>query len=208
MPKKRPNSLTLHQSILYIAKSNSPATVGELVKFIQLKHPLPEDEIIEHILDLQSQGKLALHERRSSTSSTMKGYLLSAQARWYWTIAALTLTTAALVFTIPENAYPLVYARYLLGSTFVLWLPGYSFIRALFPTKVPIPTGTKELDNVERVALSLVTSLALVSITGLLLNYTPWGITLTPITLSLLTLTMTFATVAILRDLKSRVLAQ
>jgi len=43
-------------------------------------------------------------------------------------------------------------------------------------------------------------SLALTPIIGLLLNYTPWGIRLTPVTLSLLALTITLATAALLRE--------
>ena len=101
-----------------------------------------------------------------------------------------------LVFTIPENAFPLVYARYILGSIFVLWLPGYALIKALFPEK--------ELENIERIALSIGMSIALVPIIGLLLNYTPWGIRLTPITISLLALTLTFATAAIIREHKTK----
>jgi len=75
--------------------------------------------------------------------------------------------TAISVFTIPENGYPLVYLRYILGSIFILLLPGFNLIKALFPTR--------EIDNVERTALSLGMSLALVPLVGLLLNYTPWG---------------------------------
>jgi uncharacterized membrane protein len=43
-------------------------------------------------------------------------------------------------------------------------------------------------------------SIALVPIIGLLLNYTPWGIRLTPIVLSLTALTIIFATAAIVRE--------
>jgi uncharacterized membrane protein len=43
-------------------------------------------------------------------------------------------------------------------------------------------------------------SIALVPIIGLLLNYTPWGIRLTPIILSLLALTIVFATAAVIRE--------
>ena len=200
MRKKRPNSSTLDKSIIRIAKNENPATVEKLVKLVQLKRFLAEEEIAEQILKLQSQGELTLHERRSSPPLTIKGYILSSQASWYWIIMALALATTILVFTVAENSYPIVYARYLLGSVFVLWLPGYSFIKALFPTKVPIPTGTKELDNIERIALSLGLSLALVIITGLLLNYTPWGIRVTPITLSLLALTTILATIALIRE--------
>jgi len=43
-------------------------------------------------------------------------------------------------------------------------------------------------------------SIALVPIIGLLLYYTPWGISVTPIVLSLLALTIVFATAAIIRE--------
>jgi len=82
----------------------------------------------------------------------------------------------------------------------VLFLPRSTSIKAPCPTQVPIKTSTENPDNIERIALSLGMSLALVPIIGLLLNYTPWGITLTPITLSLLALTTVFATAAILRE--------
>ena len=82
----------------------------------------------------------------------------------------------------------------------MLFLPRSTSIKAPCPTQVPIKTSTENPDNIERIALSLGMSLALVPIIGLLLNYTPWGITLTPITLSLLALTTVFATAAILRE--------
>jgi uncharacterized membrane protein len=50
-------------------------------------------------------------------------------------------------------------------------------------------------------------SLALVPIVGLLLNYTPWGIRQTPIVLSLLTLTVIFATTGILREHQAKTAA-
>ena len=196
----RENPLTLEKSIIHIVKNENPATVEELIKIVQRKHPLPQEEILEHVLNLQSQGKLNLEEKPPPPPPTMMGYFLSPQAYWYWITITLATATLIAVFAIPENAFPAVYARYILGAIFVLWLPGYSFIKALFPTEAPIPTRTKELDNIERVALSIGISLALVPITGLLLNYTPWGITLAPITLSLLALTLTFATTAIIRE--------
>jgi len=61
-------------------------------------------------------------------------------------------------------------------------------------------TSGQNLDIIERVVLSLAMSLALVPIVGLLLNYTPWGIRLTPITLSLAALTFAFSTAAIIRE--------
>lgn len=127
-------------------------------------------------------------------------YIFSSNARWYWATIALAVATTIAVFTIPEDAYPIVYARSILGAIFVLWLPGYTFIKAIFSAHVPIKTSTENFDNIERIALSLGMSLAFTPIVGLILNYTPWGIRLAPITLSLLALTTVFATVAIFRE--------
>ena len=101
-----------------------------------------------------------------------------------------------MVFVVPEDAFPVVYVRYVLGSVFVLFLPGYSLIRALF--------GRRELDDIERFALSIGLSLALVPMAGLLLNYTPWGIRTAPVTFCLLALTLVFASAAVVRDYGAR----
>lgn len=60
----------------------------------------------------------------------------------------------------------------------VLFLPGYTLIAALFPKK-------NDLDGIERLALSFGLSIAVVPLIGLGLNYTPWGIRLTPVVISL-----------------------
>ena len=191
MPKKQPEK-TMDQYILDVVRKNNPETVKDLVKLVQLNHPVPEKEILERVIHLQNEGKIALQNHQPLGTPLLRSYVFSTRANWYWTIMAVAVTTAAIVFTVPEDAIPIVYARYFLGSIFVLFLPGYTFIKALFPTK--------ELDNIERVALSMGMSLALVPITGLILNYTPWGIGITPVTLSLLALTTIFATAAVIRE--------
>jgi len=179
----------LNQQIINVIKKEKPETVKQLIKLIQQEHQAPEQEIMQHIFQLQSQGKLIFKENPTSPPKT--SYLFSTKVSWYWITIALALTTTIAVFTIPEKAVPIVYARYVLGSVFVLYLPGYSLIKALFPTK--------ELDRIEQIALSIGMSLALVPITVLLLNYTPWGIRTTPVTLSLLALTTALATAALIR---------
>lgn len=67
--------------------------------------------------------------------------------------------------------------RIVLGLPFVLFFPGYTLIAALFPKK-------NDLDGIERVALSIGLSIAVVPLIGLILNYTPWGIRLAPIAIS------------------------
>jgi hypothetical protein len=190
----------LDQTIVQVIKEDKPQTVKQLVSLVKERLPIPEQEILETVLRLQSEGKISLAKQQPPVSPNLVVYMKTEQALWYWLTMAIAIATAAVVFTIPEDLYPWVFVRYVLGIIFVLWLPGYSFIKALFPTQVPIKLPTESLDTIERIALSLGMSLALVPIAGLLLNYTPWGIRLTPIVLSLLTLTMVFSTAAIIRE--------
>ncbi len=70
-----------------------------------------------------------------------------------------------------------------MGLPFVLFFPGYTLICALFP-------GKRDLDGIERTALSIGLSLAVVPLIGLALNYTPFGIRLHPTVVSLFLFTL------------------
>ncbi|MFC1932400.1 DUF1616 domain-containing protein [Chloroflexota bacterium] len=74
--------------------------------------------------------------------------------------------------------FPSTTLQIVLGLPFVIFLPGYVLIAALFPKK-------DSLDGIERVGLSFVTSIAVTSLLGLLLNFTPWGIRVYPMLVSL-----------------------
>lgn len=199
MKKRQPETTKMQHLILQVLNEERPENVEALVELVQQRVLLPKEKVIEHILDLQSEGKIKLTETVVPTPS-IRPYLRSGNAYWYWATIFLAVATTIAVFTVPEDAYPITYARHVFGAVFVLWMPGYTFIKALFPRKLPIQTSSSELDKVERIALSIGMSLALVPLVGLLLNYTPWGIRLTPITLSLLALTLTLATAAVFRE--------
>jgi uncharacterized membrane protein len=122
------------------------------------------------------------------------------KAVWYWLTIAAGAIAAALVFTVPESVYPWIYVRNFLGVIFVLFLPGFAFVKALFPISMPIKMPTESLESIERIALSLGMSLAIVAIVGLVLYYTPFGLSLPAIVASLLAFTLIFATTAIYRE--------
>lgn len=67
--------------------------------------------------------------------------------------------------------------RTILGLPFILFIPGYTLIFALFPTK----KSGGGIGRVERITLSLGFSIAITSLLGLMLNFTPWQIRLEPI---------------------------
>ena len=84
-----------------------------------------------------------------------------------------TMVLLGLIILLPDSP-----ARVALGLPFVLFFPGYTLVSALYPRR-------DDLDGINRLALSLGLSLAVVPLVGLILNYTPWGIRLAPIVVSL-----------------------
>ncbi len=106
-------------------------------------------------------------------------------------LAAATLSVLTLIFTLvpPFASLPV---RIPLGLAMVLFLPGYTLIAALFPRK-------DDLDGIEQVALSFGLSIAVVPLIGLGLNYTPWGIRLVPVVISLCLFTVMMSIAAHLR---------
>jgi uncharacterized membrane protein len=89
--------------------------------------------------------------------------------------------------------------RIILGLPFILFIPGYVLIFALFP----IRKTDKGIDTIERIALSFGLSIAIVPLIGLGLNYTPWGIRLQPILLSLFIFIMGVGSIAVYRWTKT-----
>ena len=70
--------------------------------------------------------------------------------------------------------------RIIIGLPFLLFIPGYLLIVILFPMKQEF----NGINRLERIGLSFGFSIALVSVLGLLLNFTPWGIQLVSVLLS------------------------
>ena len=191
---------TLHETIIQLVKEREPSSVRELVELTKARVSVSEQKIVEAILKLQNQKSIILSRPESPAPKNLTDYLKTERATWFWVTLATALGTLVAVFVIPETTTPWVYIRYTLGSVYILWLPGYTFLRVLFPVKRSEKGNTKSLDAIERVVFSIGVSLALVPLTGLLLNYTPWGIRLTSIVLTLLALTLIFSGAALIRE--------
>lgn len=78
------------------------------------------------------------------------------------------------------------------GLIFLLFIPGYMLVGALFPRQ-------KDLDGLERLALSFGLSLAISALIGLSLNYTPYGITWLPLVITLNAFSIIMGVLAIIR---------
>jgi len=108
------------------------------------------------------------------------------------TIISLSILLIPIIYFFPESAF-----RKVIGLPFILFFPGYSLITFLFPEK-------RSLDGIERVALSFGLSIAITPLIGLALNYTPFGIRLGPILLSLASFNILFSLLAMQRRFRTR----
>lgn len=121
-------------------------------------------------------GNLKLED--SKPPNTLVEYMLRLDySLWFWTCLILVVSTLIIVYA-TEIVPLLLPLRYVLGTLFVLFLPGYALVELLYPEE-------KSVTPLERIALSIGLSLAVVPLVGLVLNFSPWGIRLTPIVSSL-----------------------
>jgi len=90
----------------------------------------------------------------------------------------LLINILVLLLIVVITLLPFDILRIILGLPFLLLFPGYALMAALFPKK-------GDLSGIERVAFSFGLSIAVTILIGLILNYTPWGISLYVILLSL-----------------------
>jgi uncharacterized membrane protein len=103
------------------------------------------------------------------------------------TVALVWLAASILAIYLPVLNESSV--RVVLALPVILFLPGYSLIAALFCKE-------DDINLIERIALSFGLSIAVVSLIGLCLNFTPWGIRLDPLVISLTLFTVAMILIA------------
>lgn len=146
---------------------------------------------------LVERGQAEVEDLPPATNSLWEYLGFWERNLWLYGSVAASLMTVLVIYALPCE-FPLVVLRWILGSVFVLFIPGYVAVETLFPRG-------RDLDGIERLALSVGLSLAFVPLIGLLLNYTPWGIRLTPIVISLAILTLGLTLVGVGRRFRMSV---
>jgi hypothetical protein len=181
----------MEPTLKILERLKAQARVDELVDSLSKETGLGADRVARELYSLREDGKLQIVE--PTVPSNLLEYMRRPYGMWVTAIFLFIFLTLFSIFVLPQSA-PYIYIRYISGSLFVLYLPGYSLIEALY-------SKADELDQLERLALSIGLSLALVPLVGLLLNYTPWGIRLTPILVSLIILTIALTLISAWRKL-------
>jgi len=182
----------IEQELIKIFESRQPETLEEAIRLASLKFSESYDSIMERILGLEREGKISFEKPITMSISSFITYLFSGRSHWFWIIFGLAIVASFVVFVVPENSFPFMYIRYFFGSLLVLFLPGYTFLKGSFKLQ--------DLGIIESFALSLVLSLAIVSLVGLLLNYTQWGIRVEPVTSCLFAFVFVFSFLGVVRD--------
>lgn len=175
--------IPLKELIVQRIQAENPRTVRDLFQVVAKRRPmLSEEDFANTVREMKDAGTLDLESPAPKVASYTAYLKVQDENAWFYAVVLTALATVTTIYGLPST-YPLVMLRWATGSIFVLFLPGYVTIQALFPEG-------KELDNIERFALTVGLSLAITPLLGLILNYTPWGIRLDPIvvTLSLFTL--------------------
>ena len=108
----------------------------------------------------------------------------------------LIILVAITLLLFPAAAFTSGVLRIILGLPLVLFIPGYILLSALFP-------GRGSLSGIQRITFSIGLSIAVAIIIGIILNFTPWGISLYPILISATIFVVVIASVALYRSLKS-----
>ena len=176
---------TLEKLVLQRASAEDTNLTG-LVDQLSRELGLKPDTVARGVMKLLDEKKVRMTE--GSPYVGLGAYVMSPYSLWFWGALASTLLSIGLISVTSGFA---LYLRYVFGSILVLFLPGYSLIEALYPKN--------ELDDLVRFALSIGLSLALVPLAGLVLNYTPFGIRLLPVSLTLAGMTIVLLFVALRR---------
>ena len=187
----------LKDLIVDVLREEKPRSVSQLVDSVltRIETDVSIPDVVRLVHELGEEGRIALSQR-PRMFETFTSYLLDRKfSLSLWLVFAAVILTWISIYLIPSE-FPWVTPRWVLGTLFVIFLPGYAFIEALFVNPI---SGKKELDQIARFALSIGMSLALVPLIGLLLNYTPWGIRLEPIAVSLSVFTLICVFVAAYR---------
>ena len=172
---------------LKILEKGAVKNVEEAVSLLSEKKKIPFEKATKMIFKLWKKGYIDMVYDKEIN---ILHYAMSVESSWFWILVSVIIFTIILVFHVKNP--PLIYIRYILGSLYVLYIPGATLIEALYPRG-------EELEPLERLALSIGLSLALVPLVGLVLNYTPWGIRLGPVTISLALLSILLALIALKR---------
>jgi hypothetical protein len=178
----------LQQRILDAAATDKCYKVKDLVTELQqtFDRSLSLEEIQDAMKKLEREKRIILFE--PVTKDDFLHYIIrSYDSLSFWLRIAATCFALTVIFFLP-NVEPWSYIRIPTAIAFVLFLPGNALVQLLF--------AHRNTEQTEQMVLSVALSMAIVSIIGLILKYTPLGITVQSVVISISILSITLFLVA------------
>ncbi len=173
--ERRDRDEVLEEIVLYAARRCKK--VRDIVSLIMndevMSNTIRVDEILNTIKRLENKNLVLYNSNIRSFKDYIGDLYLSFTL---WLTIIITSLTLITIYILPDIV-PWSIIRLAIGSAFVLFIPGYTLLQLLFPRK--------ESSYIEKIAVSIGLSLAIIPFIGLLLNYSPWGIRLDPIIVSI-----------------------
>ena len=182
----------LDEVILKIVETKQPKNVRELV---QEQVDASLEDIASEVKDLQQKGLIVLEEP-TTRPHRFSDFLSSTKSLWFWVTICLIFFAFISILFFPETGTPLSYLRYAFGFILAVFLPGYCLTETLFPRK-------NAMDEIERFTFSVGLSFAVTALVGLFLSFTPFGLTLSTALLTLGSIVIFLAIVALNRKYKA-----
>ncbi len=174
------------EALLKLVESKKPKSVKELVSIAEKELGYPPEKTLKHVKALRDAGKLVLRE---PSLLTLGGYLFSKKSAWFWAVLAWVFATDLAMLLIPGDS-PAAPIRWVLGFVYILFIPGYCFMNALYPSR-------DELDDIEFLTLSIGMSLAITPLSALIAQYVTGEINLYALIYGLSLISLLFAASAV-----------
>ncbi len=165
----------LKRMIIDVIRKHNYTKVSKVVDILQnLDKTVTINEIHGAINELRDENQVTVSEPQTQVPFLI--YLKSLGSFAFWSTTFVTSLVLVTIYLIPD-VMPWSIVRIVVGGAFALFLPGYTLMQLVFPSK--------DLDVTEFVVLSVGLSFCMLPLIGLVSSYSPWGMTLPSIVTSL-----------------------
>jgi uncharacterized membrane protein len=185
-------SIRLTTSIESRISPKQSYALGPLVKEVSLAENVPESEVTKAVYTLLQDKKIKMTEPEQRSPLVVRFFSFE-NLKF---LALLLVPVLAVVAVLGPDAIALVVdVRYVVGGLLVILLPGYGITVSLYPRK--------ELGSLQKAVYSVAISLVFVLFIGVILDNSPWGLTVDSVVTSFVAADTALLAFASLRKLGS-----
>lgn len=158
------------QRIVMEASAQSrPRTVRQLVAGSRVKNPsVSEDRILSAVDALKEKGVISL---RMPRFESFRDFFLDVSWNTDFFVVLILTTTSGLLYFV-ATGFPWRLLEIFPGAFLVFYFPGHSFLKVVLTSK--------DLQPLEKLVLEIGTSIVLILLIGLLLNFSGFGLLSAP----------------------------